>query len=97
MKKFLIISFIIFCILFPIKTGAESLTDEFKVTKIVTVGYDVRDQEKIFGDMEKSEIDAYLEKEGDILMKENFPGFLDMKTYINYLKNKGLIVNVNYK
>ncbi|MDY3902476.1 hypothetical protein [Peptoniphilus sp.] len=93
MKKFyyflLVLLISVPCIAFAQDKNAESP----KVKKIVTVGYSLKDQSKIFGDKSIEEIDKILDSKCRELLENDFDSTLSHNSYNDY---DGLIVTVSY-
>lgn len=94
MKKY--ISIILLLILIPsiiLTRDSKDLRDN-KVNKIVTVGYSLKDKEKIFGDKSFEEIDQILEQKCEDIMEDD--GKHEIKSQSDDLRDEDLIISVSY-
>jgi|GEM_PF-2754156 len=93
MKKFFYFLLVFFISIPCIAFAQDRITKNPKVKKIVTVGYSLKDQEKIFGDKSIEEIDRILNSKCRELLENDINSTLSYNSYNNY---DGLIVTVNY-
>lgn len=76
-----------------IALAQDKTTENPKVEKIVTVGYSLKDQSKIFGNKSIEEIDKILDSKCRELLENDFDSTLSRNSCNDY---DGLIVTVNY-
>lgn len=93
MKKFFYFLLILLISVPCIALAQEKTIENPKVEKIVTVGYSLKDQSKIFGDKSIEEIDKILDSKCRELLENDFDSTLSRNSYNDY---DGLIVTVNY-
>ena len=93
MKKFFYFLLMLLISVPCIALAQDKTTENPKVEKIVTVGYSLKDQSKIFGDKSIEEIDKILDSKCRELLENDFDSTLSRNSYNDY---DGLIVTVNY-
>lgn len=96
MKKHISIMLLLTLILIPSIILAKEDKDlkDNEVNKIVTVGYSLKDKEKIFGDKSLDEIDQILKQKCKEIMEDD--GKYKVKATSNNLRDEDLIISVYY-
>lgn len=90
------ISIILLLILIPSIFLSRDSKDlkESNVNKIVTVGYSLKDKEKIFGDKSPEEIDQILQQKCEEIMEDD--GKREINSQSDNLSDEDLIISVSY-
>lgn len=96
MKKHISIILLLAVVLIPsiiLTKDSKDLRDN-KVNKIVTVGYSLKDKEKIFGDKSSEEIDQILQQKCEEIMEDD--GEHEIKPQSDNSRDEDLIITVSY-
>lgn len=96
MKKLISTVLLLALVLIPSRMVAKDSKDlkDNNVNKIVTVGYSLKDKEKIFGDKSLEEIDQILQQKCEEIMEDDGEHEIDSQS--DNFRDEGLIISVSY-